>query len=664
MANIVEILIKAKDQASQVLKDVAGSFDDINKKSGEAKEGTADFATSWQTTMIGINQGLEAARKVAQAIEAAYDFAVEAAALERLETASHTMAESVGMDMDDIVESVKAASLGMVSESDIMASASRAMMLGVGSNAEELAALMETAAIRGQAMGVSTEQAFNDIVTGIGRQSRMILDNLGIVLDLEQVYADYALSVGKSVDDLEDFEKKQAMVNAVLEDTQDLLDTTGGLVLDNMGQWEKLGAQYEDYMDSVKKGTSGPLAELAKMLNVHLGEWNLDKNFKDLKAQLKEAGMDVEEFDEAWKDNQNFMGWVKDQEYAMQLLKDYEQALDNQKNAARNAAEVDLGYYADMAAMATIKTKDHSDALSIAALEMDRFDYEIQGANESIEEFNKIDAFALQAKRTEKLLGFSEDYQDTQDEIAKKQAEINVLMTGFTLDGEQIDSEDAAARINEIEGEILDLTASSEQAIKDMNNNLVLDMAQAIILADEKITEQEYLSFLELQTDLGVITEETAAEMYRVMKESVFDKWDGWQPSDKSAQLVLDVVYAQNRQGMIMGSEGGIQIDTELDEDTGLLGGMTAAGGPIYAAAGMPVAPYWVGEVGPEPMFPAQDGRILSNSQAMSAMRSAGGKSPTVVNVTINTPLNLADRVWVETELAPYIRDVIDRERL
>lgn len=52
--------------------------------------------------------------------------------------------------------------------------------------------------------------------------------------------------------------------------------------------------------------------------------------------------------------------------------------------------------------------------------------------------------------------------------------------------------------------------------------------------------------------------------------------------------------------------------------------GLYAAGGSIHAAASGLAATlphYWVGERGPEPFFPATDGRIVSNTQAMSALR-------------------------------------------
>ena len=52
-----------------------------------------------------------------------------------------------------------------------------------------------------------------------------------------------------------------------------------------------------------------------------------------------------------------------------------------------------------------------------------------------------------------------------------------------------------------------------------------------------------------------------------------------------------------------------------------------AAGGVINAAAGVAagLSHYWVGERGPEPFFPAMDGRIVSNTQAMAALRGGAG---------------------------------------
>ena len=79
--------------------------------------------------------------------------------------------------------------------------------------------------------------------------------------------------------------------------------------------------------------------------------------------------------------------------------------------------------------------------------------------------------------------------------------------------------------------------------------------------------------------------------------------------------------------------------------------------GMAHAAGG-----YIVGEVGPEPFFPAENGRILSNTEARNAMKEGGGRGDNMT-VIIQTPFNFADRQWAERELTPLFRDIMRQER-
>lgn len=82
---------------------------------------------------------------------------------------------------------------------------------------------------------------------------------------------------------------------------------------------------------------------------------------------------------------------------------------------------------------------------------------------------------------------------------------------------------------------------------------------------------------------------------------------------------------------------------------TGAAEGARATGGPVY-----PGQIYRWREFGDEYFIPQERGQVVTEGQA-AAM--GGGGQPMVVNVTINTPYNFADRVWAENELAPLIRD-------
>lgn len=250
-------------QVASLFASIGADTSGLEKGLSSARGGMQDLAGSMKASgsgigmmMIGLNQAFELAGKVSQAMQRVIEFSKEGAQIQRLTDTSAALAKSMGLNMGDIVRSIQTASLGMVSEYDVMQSASRALMLGVGSNAEQLGQLMEAAAIRGRAMGISTTQAFNDIITGIGRMSPQILDNLGIITDAEATYAAYAESLGRTAGSLTGAEKKQALLNRVLGESQSLLEQTGGLTLDAAGSWEVMQAAQSDFFASLKTDAS------------------------------------------------------------------------------------------------------------------------------------------------------------------------------------------------------------------------------------------------------------------------------------------------------------------------------------------------------------------------------------------------------------------------
>jgi hypothetical protein len=123
-----------------------------------------------------------------------------------------------------------AAAGGTISDMNLMRSASKAMSLGVTQDADEMASLLEIARFKARKFGTDTATAFEDISVGVGRQSKLILDNLGIVVDIERAYDDYAAKLGITAGQLDDVQKKQAFLNSVLAAGQDEIAAAGGLV--------------------------------------------------------------------------------------------------------------------------------------------------------------------------------------------------------------------------------------------------------------------------------------------------------------------------------------------------------------------------------------------------------------------------------------------------
>jgi len=192
-----------------------------------------------------------------QALDLVGDLYMLGAQAIRTENAFDELAKGAGGSADAILRAIKSASGGTVSEMDAMAAANRGILLGLGANADQWEKLTQVAAYRARAMGLSITQALDDITTGIGRESRMILDNLGIVLDMDAVMKQYADTLGKTVGELDAFERKQAIVNSIIEDTQDKARDAGvdlaNMAKDAMTPVEEFAATWADLKVEIGK---------------------------------------------------------------------------------------------------------------------------------------------------------------------------------------------------------------------------------------------------------------------------------------------------------------------------------------------------------------------------------------------------------------------------
>src|SRR3990167_2934882 len=231
MASVVDIVVRIINEGRGI-KDAEGDL---------MKLGKALAKTAIAVTAFGF------------ALKKGFDFAAQGAQIARLETAGASLARSYGADMNTILSALKKASRGTVAETDLILSANRAMMLGVSADADKMANLLEVAAFRGRAMGLSTSQAFNDIVTGIGRMSPLILDNLGIVIDADKRTRDWAAANGIAADQVDAATKRQILFNGVLEEGNRQLEQVGGLTDDVATAYERLGAQGTDAFNRLKK---------------------------------------------------------------------------------------------------------------------------------------------------------------------------------------------------------------------------------------------------------------------------------------------------------------------------------------------------------------------------------------------------------------------------
>lgn len=234
-ANVIELLLTAKNNASPALKQIQADLQNVDKSVNMLnKIATLDLG------LTGMQAALSTIQQVGQVIG---ETSQAGAQFSRLEGSFQSLAASMGSNGTQILSAIESVTQGTLSQSTIMQQANNAMLLGVADSADEFETLAKIAVDRGRAMGISMEYAFESIVKGVGRLSPLILDNLGIVLDADKTYKDYAESIGKTADALTDAEKRAALISRLKAEVADFDSTQ---VMDAAGAWERMAASMEN----------------------------------------------------------------------------------------------------------------------------------------------------------------------------------------------------------------------------------------------------------------------------------------------------------------------------------------------------------------------------------------------------------------------------------
>ena len=153
----------------------------------------------------------------------------------------------------------------------------------------------------GDALGRDTASSVESLVTGIGRQSRLMLDNIGIIVKSEEAYERYANELGKTKDQLTDAEKKQAFMNAALEAARTKVEKLGPKTKQSSDQFAKFGATMANVGLIVGKDVAPVLGDFAEGISEFINDL-LQSDLEELVSDLQAVGVaskDLQKLNEA-----------------------------------------------------------------------------------------------------------------------------------------------------------------------------------------------------------------------------------------------------------------------------------------------------------------------------------------------------------------------------
>jgi len=169
---------------------------------------------------------------------------VKSEKFEMVKNSFERFVESQGLNADKFLAKMEEMTQGTMSQMDMMLATNKAAMLGLP--LEKFPEMMKIAKSAAQSTGESMQFMVDSMVLALGRQSRLILDNLGIIVDVEDANKKYALSLGKTAESLTDAEKKQAFMNVAIEKGLNNAKIAGDQNVTLATTWEQIKAKTEN----------------------------------------------------------------------------------------------------------------------------------------------------------------------------------------------------------------------------------------------------------------------------------------------------------------------------------------------------------------------------------------------------------------------------------
>ncbi len=241
----------------------------LKGKTGSAEGGLNSFAAQVSKTLGGLRdfglaaQGVQTFFNTLKGLgQQALQMAEAAGSLETLRASFANLAQDAGTTAQALLGSMRSAAQGMISDSELMQAANNAFLLigrDVGTKFPEWIQIAQAAA---KATGQSVSFMLDSIVTGIGRGSPRIIDNIGLILKLDDANQAYARSLGKTVEELTTAERSQALMNAVSEAGARMIERVGDAGQNLSQRLGTLRARFQNLKDAAQSALAPALTRV------------------------------------------------------------------------------------------------------------------------------------------------------------------------------------------------------------------------------------------------------------------------------------------------------------------------------------------------------------------------------------------------------------------
>jgi len=251
----LSVVAKQAEKAAKGTDQLTRSTDNLDKKRrnynktekgvGQAGLSSAKSFSKMRQQIGGGSSGLVGAYAVLAAnifaLTAAFGALQRAAQVQQLEEGLTSLGTASGVALKSVSRGLREATGNALSLEDSMRSVALASSAGFDSTSiERLGDVARKASI---ALGRDTADSLNRLTKGAIKLEPELLDELGIMVRLDDATTKYATALNKSAGDLTTFEKRQAFMNAVLEEGERKFAAMGNV---KTNAYDQLSATFAD----------------------------------------------------------------------------------------------------------------------------------------------------------------------------------------------------------------------------------------------------------------------------------------------------------------------------------------------------------------------------------------------------------------------------------
>jgi len=256
-------------KAGKGIDSAAEAGNNFQKQQKGVAGATSNGTKAFSKMTTGITTGLVPAYAVLAAnvfaVTAAFNFLKSAGDLVALQAGQVAYASATGTALRSLAKDVIAATDAQISFED--ASQASAIGTAAGLSSDQITRLGKAAKDASLILGRDVTDSFNRLVRGVTKAEPELLDELGVILRLNDATAEYARITGKSADSLTPFERSQAVVNDVLDQTERKYSKIIDIVNPTANTFNQLAKTFDTLFVSIRTGVASALTPLANAIN-------------------------------------------------------------------------------------------------------------------------------------------------------------------------------------------------------------------------------------------------------------------------------------------------------------------------------------------------------------------------------------------------------------